>query len=135
MKYKQKYLDKVYKNPITNFSEIIDISVYFDNVGELDYSSEAIAAIESIEPIKISNLLIEELKNRKKEDFDNYGYQAIWWALLNSGGESVYNNIALNMTIKLKTLFVYWIEKFLEEDDEPYIAINKIFKSLNMKGL
>ena len=131
MKYKQKYLDEIYKDPITNFSEIIDISVYFDNVGELDYSSEAIAAIESIEPIKISDLLMAELENRKKEDFDNYGYQAIWWALLNSGGEAVYKNIADNMTPKLKNLFVYWIEKILEEDDEPYIAINKIFKSIS----
>lgn len=131
MKYKQKYLDEIYKDPITNFSEIIDISVYFDNVRELDYSSEAIAAIESIEPIKISDLLIAELENRKKEDFDNYGYQAIWWALLNSGCESVYKNIADNMTPKLKNLFVYWIEKILEKDDEPYIAINKIFKFIS----
>lgn len=130
MKYKQKYLNKLYKDPVTNFTEILDISVYLDDIGELDYGCEAVAAIESLDPITISNLLIEDLKNRKKDDFDNYGYQAVWWGLLNAGGEPVYKNIASNMTVQLKNLFNYWIENVLETDDPPYFAIQKIFNSI-----
>lgn len=127
MKYKQKYLDKLYKDPVTNFTEILDISVYFDEIGELDYGSESIAAIESLDPITISNLLIEDLKNRKKDDFDNYGYQAVWFGLLNCGIENIYKNLANNINKRLLFLFIYWLNEIFESDDDGYFGIQKVF--------
>lgn len=127
MKYKKRYLKSLYQDPVKNFKEIIDVSIYFDDIDELDYGSEAVAAIESLDQITISNLLISDLPNRKKGEFENYGYQSIWWALLNSGDDSVYKNLALNMTEELKKLLKYWLNEVLETDDEPYIGINKLF--------
>lgn len=135
MKYKQKYLDKLYKDPVTNFTEIVDISIYLDNIGELDYGCEAVAAIESLDPITISNLLIEDLKNRKKDDFDNYGYQAIWFGLFNCGIKDIYNNLSNNLNKQMICLFIYWINEILEPDDPPYIAIQKIFKHIYSKPI
>lgn len=111
MKYKQKYLDKVYKNPITNFSAIIDISVYFDTVGKLDYSSEAVASIHQLDDDIITNMLIKDFQNRDKESIKNYGYQRLWWSLINTEKTSVYTIIKSNINEPIIDMFNYWLKE------------------------
>lgn len=129
MKYTQKYLNKIYINPEQNFTEIINLSIYFDNINELDFGTDAVAAIESLEPIKRLKLLIEDLKYRKKEDFSNYGYQCIWWAILNSKSNDIYSYLSLNMSNEIKELFIYFLENELDKDDEPYFIITNLLNS------
>lgn len=132
MKYKKRYLKELYKDPVQNFEKILDISIYFDSVEELEAGCEAVAALEQIEPVKASNLLINDIKNRTQDDFDNYGYQAVWWGLLNENNDDVFKNIANNYTKEVKTLFEYWFYDFLDSDSTTYISIKNFFdKYLN----
>lgn len=127
MKYKKRYLKSLYKEPIKNFKEILDISIYFDDIEELEAGCEAVAALETIDPVTASNLLIEDIRNRSQEDYDNYGYQAVWWGLLNENNEDVYKNIASNYTKEVKQLLEYWFYKFLDNDSTTYMSIKKLF--------
>ena len=127
MKYKRRYLKNLYKEPIKNFKEILNISIYFDDIEELDAGCEAVAALETIDPVTASNLLIEDIRNRSQEDYDNYGYQAVWWGLLNENNEDVYKNIANNYTKEVKQLFEYWLYEFLDSDSTTYMSIKKLF--------
>lgn len=132
MNYKKRYLKDLYKNPEKNFKIILDISIYFNSVEELEGGCEAVAALEQIEPVKASNLLINDIKNRTQDDFDNYGYQAVWWGLLNENNDDVFKNIANNYTKEVKTLFEYWFYDFLDSDSTTYISIKNFFdKYLN----
>lgn len=132
MKYKKRYLKELYKDPVQNFEKILDISIYFDSVEELEAGCEAVAALEQIESVKASNLLINDIKNRTQDDFDNYGYQAVWWGLLNENNDDVFKNIANNYTKEVKTLFEYWFYDFLDSDSTTYISIKNFFdKYLN----
>jgi hypothetical protein len=132
MKYKKRYLKELYKDPVQNFEKILDISIYFDSVEELEAGCEAVAALEQIESVKASNLLINDIKNRTQDDFDNYGYQAVWWGLLNENNDDFFKNIANNYTKEVKTLFEYWFYDFLDSDSTTYISIKNFFdKYLN----
>lgn len=132
MNYKKRYSKDLYKNPEKNFKIILDISIYFNSVEELEGGCEAVAALEQIEPVKASNLLINDIKNRTQDDFDNYGYQAVWWGLLNENNDDVFKNIANNYTKEVKTLFEYWFYDFLDSDSTTYISIKNFFdKYLN----
>lgn len=132
MKYKKRYLNELYKDPVHNFEKILDISIYFDSVEELEAGCEAVTALEQIESVKASNLLINDIKNRTQDDFDNYGYQAVWWGLLNENNDDVFKNIANNYTKEVKTLFEYWFYDFLDSDSTTYISIKNFFyKYLN----
>lgn len=129
MKYKKRHLKNLYKDPIKNFKEILDISIYFDSIEELESGCEAVAALEKIESVTASNLLIQDITNRNKEDYDNYGYQAVWWGLLNENNEYVFKNIANNYTKEVKELLEYWFYDFLDSDSTTYISINKFFNN------
>ena len=100
---------------------------YDDDIEELDAGCEAVAALETIDPVTASNLLIEDIRNRSQEDYDNYGYQAVWWGLLNENNEDVYKNIANNYTKEVKQLFEYWLYEFLDSDSTTYMSIKKLF--------
>lgn len=129
MKYKKRYLKNLYKDPIKNFKEILDISIYFDSIEELEAGCEAVTALEKIESVTASNLLIQDITNRSKEDYDNYGYQAVWWGLLNENNEYVFKNIVNNYTKEVKELLEYWFYDFLNSDSTTYISINKFFNN------
>lgn len=121
MKYKQKYLDNLYKDSISNFKDIIDISIYFfDEIEELDYGYEAVHSIEKLGSLKVVQLLIQDFPYRKNNDFSCYGYQTIWWALLNSYNNDVYHFIKENMTPELKKVFNYWLIHDLEPNIDTY---------------
>ncbi len=128
MKHKKRHLKKLYKDPVKNFKEILDISIYFDSIEDLEAGCKAVAALEKIESVTASNLLINDITNRKKDDYDNYGYQAVWWFLLNEDKDEVFKNIANNYTKEVKNLLEYWFYEFLDSDSTTYISIKKLFE-------
>lgn len=129
MKYKKRYLKNLYKYPIKNFKKILDISIYFYSIEKLEAGCEAVAALENIESETALNLLIKDITNRSKEDYDNYGYQAVWWGLLNENNEYVFKNIANNYTKEVKELLEYWFYDFLDSDSTTYISIKNLFNN------
>jgi hypothetical protein len=130
MKYKKRYLKELYKDPIKNFKEIMDVSIYLDSIGEFDFSGQAISAMEEIELVTLSNLLINDLKNRTFDDYNNFGYQAVWWGLLNTDSIEVYESISKNMNKDVQYLLNYWLHDVLEPDDLTYVSIKKLFTYL-----
>lgn len=129
MKYKKRHLKNLYKDPIKNFKEILDISIYFDSIEDLESGCEAVAALEKIDSVTASNLLMNDIINRSKEDYDNYGYQAVWWGLLNENNDHVFNNIANNYNKEVKELLEYWFNDFLDTESTTYISINNFFNN------
>lgn len=128
MKYKKRYLKELYKDPVNNFTEILNSSIYFDSIEDLEACCESVAALEQIESVTASNLLINDIKNRTQDDYDNYGYQAVWWGLLNEDNDAVFKNIANNYTKEVKNLLEYWFYDFLDSDSTTYISIKKLFE-------
>ena len=49
-----------------------------------DWSYDIIAYIEKLSSENEVQLLINDLSNRKDEDFAIYNYQRLWWALINT---------------------------------------------------
>ena len=128
MKYKKRHLKELYKVPVKNFKEILDISIYFDSIEDLESGCEAVAALEQIESVTASNLLISDIIHRTQDDYDNYGYQAVWWGLLNENNDAVFKNIASNYTQEVKKLLEYWFYEFLDKNSTTYISIKKFFE-------
>lgn len=127
MKYKQKYLDNLYKDPRTNFKEIVDVSIYFfDEIENLDYGYEAAHSIERLDAVTRIHLLIQDFSSRNRDHFSCYGYQILWWTLLNSCHHNVYQLIIDNMTPQLKDLFSYWLSHELESDTCTYRNIKRL---------
>ena len=126
MKISQKSLNKTYSKPVINFYKIVDLVIYFEDIDELDYSSEAVAVIQQLEDETIANMLIEDLQNRTTESIKNYGYQRLWWSLINTEKETVYQIIKDNMNPFIQQMFKYWLEEELDPDVETYHNIKKL---------
>ena len=117
---------KIYLDPINNFSEIVNLAMYFENIEELDYSSEAVASIQQLDDDIIANMLIKDFQNRDKESIKNYGYQRLWWSLINTEKTSVYTIIKSNINEPIIDMFNYWLKEELDPDVDTYHNILKI---------
>ena len=123
---KNKKLIKTYKDPLNNFSKIVDLAMYFENIEELDYSSEAVASIHQLDDDIIANMLIKDFQNRDKESIKNYGYQRLWWSLINTEKTSVYAIIKSNINHSMLDMFNYWLKEELDPDVVTYNNIKKL---------
>ena len=126
MKISQKSLNKIYANPVINFSKIVDLVIYFEDIDELDYSSEAVAAIQKLDDEIIAKMLIEDLPNRNIESIKNYGYQRLWWSLINTEKVTVYEIIQDNMSQFIQQMLEYWMKEELDPNVETYCNIKKL---------
>ena len=126
MKLSKRYRKKIYLDPINNFSKIIDLAMYFENIEELDYSSEAVASIHQLDDDIIANMLIKDFQNRDKESIKNYGYQRLWWSLINTEKTSVYAIIKSNINHSMLDMFNYWLKEELDPDVVTYNNIKKL---------
>ena len=126
MKLSKRYRKKIYLDPINNFSKIIDLAMYFENIEELDYSSEAVASIHQLDDDIIANMLIKDFQNRDKKSIKNYGYQRLWWSLINTEKTSVYAIIKSNINHSMLDMFNYWLKEELDPDVVTYNNIKKL---------
>lgn len=123
---KQKYLNTLYQNPILNFPQILDLIIYFEENDKLDWASEAVASIQTIDHESLANLLISDMDHRELSCIENYGYQRVWWSLINNQKVEVFNIIKSKMNINIENMFIYWLENELDNDTETYQNIKKL---------
>ena len=96
-------------------------------------ATDIVGEIERLPSEKEVQLLINDLSNRKDEDFAVYAYQRLWWALINTETEEV-NKAILDFSNnsekgqKLKDLLKKWFEQ-LDDDSDTKPNIGKLINS------
>ena len=80
----QKRINECLKDIESNFTELINAIIWYEQKDMDDWSYDIIAYIEKLSSENEVQLLINDLSNRKDEDFAIYNYQRLWWALINT---------------------------------------------------
>ncbi len=83
-KFTQKEVNNLVKDVETNFSQLINAIIYYENNDKDDFSTDIIGYIEKLPILKELELLIKDFPNRQNNDFDIYGYQKLWLSLINT---------------------------------------------------
>ena len=95
-----------------------------------DWATDIVGEIEKLSSEKEVQLLINDLSNRKDEDFAIYTYQRLWWALINTEAEEV-NKAILDFSNNsqkgkiLKDILKNWFEQ-LDDDSDTKPNIGKL---------
>ena len=89
----QKRIKECLKDIEANFSELINAAIWYEKKDMDDWATDIVGEIERLPSEKEVQLLINDLSNRKDEDFAIYAYQRLWWALINTEAEEVMNEI------------------------------------------
>ena len=98
-----------------------------------DWATDIVGEIERLPSEKEVQLLINDLSNRKDEDFAVYAYQRLWWALINTEAEEV-NKAILDFSNnsekgqKLKDILKNWFEQ-LDSDSNTKPNIGKLINN------
>ena len=129
----QKRIKEFLKDIEANFSELIDSIICYEKKDMDDWATDIVGEIERLPSEKEVQLLINDLSNRKDEDFAVYAYQRLWWALINTETEEV-NKAILDFSNnsekgqKLKDLLKKWFEQ-LDDDSDTKPNIGKLINS------
>ena len=129
----QKRINECLKDIESNFTELINAIIWYEQKNMDDWSYDIIGYIEKLSSEKEVQLLINDLSNRKDEDFAVYAYQRLWWALINTETEEV-NKAILDFSNnsekgqKLKDLLKKWFEQ-LDDDSDTKPNIGKLINS------
>jgi hypothetical protein len=118
----EKQIKKHLLNVDEHFHGLIDAIVYYDSKGMDDWATDIIGAIEGKSLVETFELLLSDLKNRKKSDFDAYFYCTLWLALINEQDEEITNmfihEIKEEKNKDLQYFLSYSLEK-MEKDPDP----------------
>lgn len=131
----QKKINKYLENIESNFSELINGAISYEKNGMDDWATEIIGAIEHLPLEKELNLLLNDLKHRKKEDFTIYSYQRLWWGIINVKSDDT-NKAIIDFCKKsengeiLSDNLNFWFNE-LDNDSESKVNIGKIVKFTN----
>ena len=129
----QKRINECLKDIESNFTELINAIIWYEQKDMDDWAYDIIGYIEKLSSEKEVQLLINDLSNRKDEDFAVYAYQRLWWALINTETEEV-NKAILDFSNnsekgqKLKDLLKKWFEQ-LDDDSDTKPNIGKLINS------
>ena len=129
----EKRIKECLKDIESNFTELINAIIWYEQKDMDDWAYDIIGYIEKLSSEKEVQLLINDLSNRKDEDFAVYAYQRLWWALINTETEEV-NKAILDFSNnsekgqKLKDLLKKWFEQ-LDDDSDTKPNIGKLINS------
>jgi hypothetical protein len=111
----ERKIKKYLLNVENNFKELIDAIVYYD-INEMDdWATDIIGAIEEKSIEETFHLLLNDLDNRKKSDFDRYFYCTLWWALINEQNTDIINMFIKAIKEDKNTLLQYFLTHSIEE--------------------
>ena len=128
-----KRIKECLKDIESNFTELINAIIWYEQKNMDDWATDIVGEIEKLSSEKAVALLINDLSNRKDEDFAVYAYQRLWWALINTETEEV-NKAILDFSNnsekgqKLKDLLKKWFEQ-LDDDSDTKPNIGKLINS------
>ena len=80
----QKEVNNLVKDVENNFTQLINAIIYYESNDKDDFSTDIIGYIEKLSHLKELDLLIKDFPNRQNNNFDIYGYQKLWLALINT---------------------------------------------------
>lgn len=126
MNYKKRQHERLYNDPVNNFSKILDAYIYFKNIDDVE-SFEVVYILFNMDSKIILKLLTEDLLTRNKEDYNSLGYKHLWW-LLSNDAEYISLIKANPIPEELKNLFNYWIDHAINKNDSFCVKISKILK-------
>ena len=126
----QKRINECLKDIESNFTELINAAIWYEKKDMDDLATDIVGEIEKLSSEKEVQLLINDLSNRKDEDFAVYAYQRLWWALINTEAEEV-NKAILDFSNNsqkgkiLKDILKNWFEQ-LDDDSDTKPNIGKL---------
>ena len=126
----EKRIKECLKDIESNFTELINAAIWYEKKDMDDWATDIVGEIEKLSSEKEVQLLINDLSNRKDEDFAIYTYQRLWWALINTEAEEV-NKAILDFSNnsekgqKLKDILKNWFEQ-LDSDSNTKPNIGKL---------
>ena len=126
----EKRIKECLKDIEANFSELINAAIWYEKKDMDDWATDIVGEIERLASEKEVQLLINDLSNRKDEDFAIYTYQRLWWALINTEAEEV-NKAILDFSNNsqkgkiLKDILKNWFAQ-LDDDSETKPNIGKL---------
>ena len=126
----EKRIKECLKDIESNFTELINAAIWYEKKDMDDWATDIVSEIERLPSEKEVQLLINDLSNRKDEDFAVYAYQRLWWALINTEAEEVNKTILdfSNNSQKgkiLKDILKNWFEQ-LDDDSDTKPNIGKL---------
>ena len=126
----EKRIKECLKDIESNFTELINAIIWYEQKNMDDWATDIVGEIEKLSSEKEVQLLINDLSNRKDEDFAIYTYQRLWWALINTEAEEV-NKAILDFSNNsqkgkiLKDILKNWFEQ-LDDDSDTKPNIGKL---------
>ena len=126
----EKRIKEYLKDIESNFTELINAAIWYEKKDMDDWATDIVGEIEKLSSEKEVQLLINDLSNRKDEDFAIYTYQRLWWALINTEAEEV-NKAILDFSNNsqkgkiLKDILKNWFAQ-LDDDSETKPNIGKL---------
>ena len=126
----EKRIKECLKDIESNFTELINAAIWYEKKDMDDWATDIVGEIEKLSSEKEVQLLINDLSNRKDEDFAIYAYQRLWWALINTEAEEV-NKAILDFSNNsqkgkiLKDILKNWFEQ-LDDDSDTKPNIGKL---------
>ena len=126
----EKRIKECLKDIESNFTELINAAIWYEKKDMDDWATDIVGEIEKLSSEKELQLLINDLSNRKDEDFAIYTYQRLWWALINTEAEEV-NKAILDFSNNsqkgkiLKDILKNWFEQ-LDDDSDTKPNIGKL---------
>ena len=126
----EKRIKEYLKDIESNFTELINAAIWYEQKDMDDWATDIVGEIEKLSSEKELQLFINDLSNRKDEDFAIYTYQRLWWALINTEAEEV-NKAILDFSNNsqkgkiLKDILKNWFAQ-LDDDSETKPNIGKL---------
>lgn len=131
----EKRIKECLKDVEANFTELVSAAIWYEKNDMDDWATDIVGEIERLSSEKEVKLLIDDLSNRKDEDFTVYAYQKLWWALINTESEEV-NKVILEFSKnsekgkKLTDILKTWFDQ-LDDDSDTKPNIGKLLNSSN----
>lgn len=121
----QKQIKEYLKDISNHFSALIDASIWYEEHDMEDWANEIISHIEKLSNQEEADLLFKDLIHRQEEDFDNYSYQRLWWALINQNESSINQQMLSHSTLAPK---LHSWHAQLNDDTETKINLSHLLK-------
>ncbi len=128
----EKRINECLKDIESNFTELINAIIWYEQKDMDDWAYDIIGYIEKLSSEKEVQLLINDLSNRSSDDLTNPKYQGLWYALFNV--EQTVENTHEEIISQLKThtnkeLALNFIKSLDEgEDSDGEINVRTVLK-------
>ncbi len=127
-KFTQKEVNNLVKDVENNFTQLIEAIIYYEINEKDDFATDIIGYIENLSNLKELELLVKDFPNRKNENFDIYGYQKLWLALINTQDKQCLD--ILKEEIQKNSVLKMFLSTIISDYDDGNETKNNVLKLL-----